>query len=95
MKHLTMTYTSKRGYCFSIPVQDADVLPLSAVQAVKTRSRIVFSTEELQFLNNRISENVKTIFTITAEVVEVSRNGVIGLWSTFVVFVCLTCTLCV
>ena len=74
MDKLTVTYTSKRGYCFAVPIADADSLPLSAVQAVKNRSKIVFTTEELQFLNIRINESLKTIFTITADLVEVERR---------------------
>jgi DNA mismatch repair ATPase MutS len=71
MKRLSVDYTAKRGYCFALPTEDADSLPLEAVQAVKKKTRIVFTTEELQFLNNRVSESLATIFQITAELVEV------------------------
>lgn len=81
MDKLTVTYTSKRGYCFAVPIADADSLPLSAVQAVKNRSRIVFTTEELQFLNIRINESLKTIFTITADIAEVESEKSKGFWT--------------
>ena len=71
MKKLAITYNHKRGYCFTLPVEHAEALPLCAVQAVKKRSKIEFTTEELQQLNNRIREGVDTILHITSDLVEV------------------------
>ncbi len=74
MPDLSVTYNAKRGYCFSVTGQDAESLPMEAVQAVKKKKKIVFTTEQLQFLNNRISSSLTTILTITAELVEVRRG---------------------
>ena len=69
-----MSYTTKRGYIFGVPAHDIESLPLEAIQAVKKRSKISFTTEELQFLNIRISESLSTIFKITADLVEVRES---------------------
>ena len=71
LKSLSVTHTIRRGYCFVLRVEDVDLLPLEAVQAVKKKTRIIFTSEELLFLNNRLDESFKTILLITAELVEV------------------------
>ena len=78
LKSLSVTYTTKRGYCFCIPVHDVDGLPMNAVQAVKKKTKVVFTTEELQFLNIRIRESLNTIFTTTADLVEVSVSNILS-----------------
>eukprot|EP00934_Nitzschia_sp_Nitz4_P003972 Nitzschia sp. Nitz4//scaffold166_size90379//12662//15701//NITZ4_005047-RA/size90379-processed-gene-0.104-mRNA-1//1//CDS//3329538166//3962//frame0 len=65
--HITVKYSTTRGYFLSVPGEMAAALPEVFIQPNKSGSKIYCTTEEVQSLNARAKENVQDLLLMTYE----------------------------
>lgn len=62
---LKLTYTAARGYHLQLPAAAAAAPPAGAIQAVKNKTSIACSTEELSSLSSRAREAIYSMYALT------------------------------
>lgn len=65
---LKLHYTASRGYHLVLPLAAESSLPGDAVQAVRSKTSIAFSTHDLLSLNDRVSESLFNVYVLTHQV---------------------------
>ncbi len=65
--HVTVRYTSSRGYYLSVPADNAAHLPNVFIQPIKSGNHIFCTTEEVHSLNIRAQDNVQDLLLMTYE----------------------------
>jgi DNA mismatch repair protein MSH4 len=76
--HVSVRYSSSRGYYLSVPGETASTLPQEFIQPAKSGNCIHCTTEEVQSLNTRAQDNVQDLLLMTyekiREVLDVARS---------------------
>jgi DNA mismatch repair protein MSH4 len=76
--HVSVRYSSSRGYYLSVPGETASTLPQEFIQPAKSGNCIHCTTEEVQSLNTRAQDNVQDLLLMTyekiKEVLDVARS---------------------
>lgn len=65
--HVSVRYSSSRGYYLSVPANHAASLPVDFIQPIKTGNHIYCTTEEVHSLNTRAQDNVQDLLLMTHE----------------------------
>ena len=65
--HVTVKYSTARGYYLSLPAEMAPTLPTIFIQPTKSGNSIHCTTEEVHSLNIRASDNVQDLLIMTYE----------------------------
>jgi DNA mismatch repair protein MSH4 len=65
--HVSVRYTSTRGYYLSVPADMAAGLPNIFIQPIKSGNHIYCTTEEVHSLNIRAQDNVQDLLLMTYE----------------------------
>ena len=74
--HVSVRYTSSRGYFLSVPAEMGSVLPNIFIQPIKSGKHINCTTEEVHSLNIRAQDNVQDLLLMTYErIQEVLANA--------------------
>lgn len=68
--HVSVRYTSSRGYYLAVPVDNAPNLPNNFIQPIKSGRHIHCTTEEVHSLNTRAQDNVQDLLLMTYERVQ-------------------------
>ena len=68
--HVSVRYSTARGYYLSVPASYAATLPIDFIQPNKSGNHIFCTTEEVHSLNTRAQDNVQDLLLMTHEQIQ-------------------------